>query len=414
MAETLLGAHRAALCPECKTMFPVDAGGMESCRILVCPGCGARISRKEAVVSPVLPGDRVILDRLTRGTPGSRRTMERWDLAVFRHPEKPAELVLKRIVGLPGEAIEIRDGDVYADGQIARKSLRQFLTTAVPVAIEDSRPNLGWTPVSNLGTWTIKDRRFFHPASAVESASENRDWIAFGMDTGDSPRIPDTLGYNQGIPRRNETVTEVPDFGVMCKIQKVSQLGVLHIRICSRNDVFELRLDLKDGIGRLSHCDREVFEGFAAKDYRLPLELLFAVFDHQVFVVLGGRTVVENRYSPRLEPELKPRFALGFGACLLGCELDEVRVFRDLYYAPPPFSRTARGFGKPILLAADTYYCLGDNIAVSEDSRTWRQGPEVHASLILGRPVVALSRGGPDGDRRFIPVPGMPSIRYIY
>ncbi len=54
-------------------------------------------------------GDRIIIDRnvdpLTRG-----------DIIVFYYPADPTKSYIKRIVGLPGEAVEIRDGKVLVNG----------------------------------------------------------------------------------------------------------------------------------------------------------------------------------------------------------------------------------------------------------------------------------------------------------
>ena len=42
---------------------------------------------------------------------------DRWDAVVFRYPEKPELIYVKRLVGLPGERIVIRDGAVWVNGE---------------------------------------------------------------------------------------------------------------------------------------------------------------------------------------------------------------------------------------------------------------------------------------------------------
>ena len=40
----------------------------------------------------------------------------RYDILIFTPPDEPGMLYVKRVVGLPGETIEVKDGKVYADG----------------------------------------------------------------------------------------------------------------------------------------------------------------------------------------------------------------------------------------------------------------------------------------------------------
>jgi signal peptidase I len=41
---------------------------------------------------------------------------QRGDIVIFKYPMDPSTFFIKRIVGLPGETIEIRNGEVYAHG----------------------------------------------------------------------------------------------------------------------------------------------------------------------------------------------------------------------------------------------------------------------------------------------------------
>lgn len=59
----------------------------------------------------IMTGDRVIGSRLTYKT----KDPERFDIIVFHYPDNEEELFIKRIIGLPGETVNIIDGKVYID-----------------------------------------------------------------------------------------------------------------------------------------------------------------------------------------------------------------------------------------------------------------------------------------------------------
>jgi signal peptidase I len=42
---------------------------------------------------------------------------QRFDIVVLKLPSQDDELLIKRVIGLPGETVEIQDGAVYIDGQ---------------------------------------------------------------------------------------------------------------------------------------------------------------------------------------------------------------------------------------------------------------------------------------------------------
>jgi signal peptidase I len=54
------------------------------------------------------------------------RLPKRGDVVVFQHPHDPSKVMIKRLIGLPGDTIQMKDGRLYLNGQlIERKEVRQ-------------------------------------------------------------------------------------------------------------------------------------------------------------------------------------------------------------------------------------------------------------------------------------------------
>jgi signal peptidase I len=61
----------------------------------------------------IMPGDRLVGYRLAYRS----KDPERGDVVIFRYPDNEEELFVKRVIGLPGETVDIEDGVVYIDGE---------------------------------------------------------------------------------------------------------------------------------------------------------------------------------------------------------------------------------------------------------------------------------------------------------
>lgn len=166
MAPALYGYHKRVVCPTCHEQFALGVAfdgsatladelsqSTHNAMMAVCPNCGQNSIDVSRV--PRNHGDQLlVLKQAFEFQPPSR-----WEVAVFRNPGHPTQAFVKRIVGLPGENIQVIDGDVYADGQICRKSLQTQRSMRIPVFDAEHVPHQDpdWRPRWTLGPGWLAD-----------------------------------------------------------------------------------------------------------------------------------------------------------------------------------------------------------------------------------------------------------------
>jgi len=130
MAPTLLGEHLRSRSYQTGHDWAANAANVRALprdarAIVNDPSSGLRI---DTPVDGPRAGDRIFVLKFL----GAVFSPKRWDVVVFKNPEAPEENYIKRLVGLPGEAILLVDGDVFtrpaddrsAPWRIARKPAR--------------------------------------------------------------------------------------------------------------------------------------------------------------------------------------------------------------------------------------------------------------------------------------------------
>lgn len=127
MAPGLLGLHHHVRCPACQFEFALgvtfDAAAGDAAanspagRIARCPNCALPNIRMTNV--PLTHGDQLLVHKSVFDLRG----LKRWEAVVFRNPASPGEAYVKRVAGLPGDQLQIIDGDLYVQQRIARKDL---------------------------------------------------------------------------------------------------------------------------------------------------------------------------------------------------------------------------------------------------------------------------------------------------
>ena len=145
MAPGLFGYHKRVVCPACTHTFArgvafdgsVSGGGVTAgegsdpavrpVTLAHCPNCGQ--AEIDVSAAPDTQGDQLLVLKHAFAW----RSPRRWEVVVFRHPDDALQAYVKRVVGLPGEAVRVADGDVWVNGELARKPLSTQRAVRIPV-----------------------------------------------------------------------------------------------------------------------------------------------------------------------------------------------------------------------------------------------------------------------------------------
>ena len=102
----------------------------------------------------IMTGDRVIGNRFAY----SFSDPQRFDIIIFRYPDDERQLFIKRIIGLPGETVEIRDGKIYLNGS--------------DEPLEDVQTKE--TMVGSFGPYTVPENSYFVMGDNRNNSSDSR------------------------------------------------------------------------------------------------------------------------------------------------------------------------------------------------------------------------------------------------
>lgn len=132
----------------------------------------------------ILVGDRLLIDKFTvrngflPGIPlSASRDINRGDIIVFKYPNQPEVLYVKRTVGLPGETVEIRDKVVFIDGEPLDEDYKRH---SDPVVYPGGRIHFfnGESVRDNFGPVRIPEDSYFMLGDNRDDSADSR-WFGF-------------------------------------------------------------------------------------------------------------------------------------------------------------------------------------------------------------------------------------------
>jgi signal peptidase I len=97
--------------------------------------------------------------------------IRRGDIIVFKYPEDPERDFIKRVIGLPGETIELRNKKVYIDGKPMDEPYVQYLFTPS----EDEGP-FDYDVRMQYGPVTVPPGQYFMMGDNRDNSQDSRYW----------------------------------------------------------------------------------------------------------------------------------------------------------------------------------------------------------------------------------------------
>lgn len=420
MAETLYGAHAIHTCPNCGLEYPVgwQPQGVRSSQayhpVIQCPNCRWRAYYGEAhALDPQRAQPDGLLSRPLRSAAGDRIFVHgwlfdrplagieglgpaRWDVVVFKVPTDGETNYIKRLLGLPGETLELIDGDVFINGKLEQKTADAQRSLWFPYYDHDHPPketsrharyHPRWVALDERGPWSGLGTRVVR----FDGLDGSRSEIQFGSDPLDPlppGLVQDVYAYNEPHPHsRLHAVTDVR-LSAEVEFTEARQGGYVEFSTSKAEHHFYARLTA-DGRLTLQHrlhddTRRETWGEYQLPQRKGPVRIALSHMDGVVAVEVNGRAVPvlrSSRAQYRITPELARAQSqtneppvLRIAAEKVQVVLRHVLIERDVYYTSDIGVRRREDSvygvqGHPIRLGPNDYFLLGDNSPNSQDAR---------------------------------------------
>jgi signal peptidase I len=127
----------------------------------------------------LLIGDHLLVNKFMFGPTASSiehkllpvRDIRRGDVIVFKYPDEPDRDFIKRVIGLPGETLELRAKKVYIDGQPLDEPYVHFLEPA-----SDAQETTLFDVRERYGPVRVPEGQYFVMGDNRDNSQDSRYW----------------------------------------------------------------------------------------------------------------------------------------------------------------------------------------------------------------------------------------------
>jgi signal peptidase I len=313
--------------------------------------------------------DRTVVDKLTY----RYRDPERFEIVVFKHPLEESRIMVKRLVGMPGEELKIENGDLFvkpAGGawQNLRRPPAVMAAMWRSLAGRDPR-RANWSVVRGGKDWRIDGGTIRARGDGAARFHEKAGPILDGYTDG----YP--LALVPKIAARDPRVGQNPvgDLRLEGELTLLAGTTNLVIELAEGQRVYEFTLpgpaagsDAAPSIrARDTVAQAETSAHGAALRLAAGATHTFAVenLDDRLALFLDGEELAALEIAPTAAQA--STFTLTVAG--EGAELAALEVLRDIYYLVPD-----RRANWSVTIPEGHYVMLGDNTQDSADGRLWK------------------------------------------
>ena len=158
----------------------------------------------------LLIGDHLLVNKMLYGIrlPGMThpiftiREPERGDIVVFKYPRDETRDFIKRLIGLPGDKIEIRNKRLYVNGVLQADRYAQWIDPTIY-----PHDNRQFGPRDNFGPYTVPAGHYFFMGDNRDNSHDSRFWGTVARDklVGKAMVIYVSCNPNTHLPRLSRT-----------------------------------------------------------------------------------------------------------------------------------------------------------------------------------------------------------------
>ena len=394
MADTLKGDHFRLRCQQCGYQYECGpemriyrlredaiAAGNVKPPISRCPSCGHYDSAGRAI--PLSNGDRILVLKCIY----QFFEPNRWDVIVFKNPLNPPENYIKRLIGRPGETVEIIDGDIYIDGQIRRKPAKVQEELWMSVYDNDYQPARPQESSFNGHIWQQPFRNIAESRWRLDKADPTKFYLNSPADEINSLIYDTSLGndfratYSYDSAGDYKHMPYCSDLMLRFYTRSDEPRGCIGIVLSKYQTIYKGWVDFAGDmvIAKVSEGKETILDSkiIGPSAINKPTLVKFANVDHQLIFQFGSDKLTydlgrfaEDAGERKAEIQSEVRV---FGSGTL--TLSHVAIFRDIHYISKKSVNSAEQGraieGNPFTLGKDEFFVLGDNSPNSEDGRWW-------------------------------------------